>query len=72
MVHKLQHILTTDSLNLTQPMTSAEVDINTPADIDFKFGRISFAKAASIIRMFRFAMGEDNFNTAITNYLKEL
>ncbi|TDG38716.1 hypothetical protein AWZ03_014862, partial [Drosophila navojoa] len=70
-VHKLQHVLTTDSLNITQPMTSSDASIQTPADIAHKFGRISFAKAASVIRMWSLAMGEENFNRAIANYLKE-
>ncbi|KAH8417484.1 hypothetical protein KR222_000995, partial [Zaprionus bogoriensis] len=70
-VQKLQHILSTDALNLTQPMTSPEESIQTPADIDYKFGRIAFAKASSIIRMWRNAMGVENFDAAIRSYLKQ-
>ncbi|KAH8312686.1 hypothetical protein KR044_012172, partial [Drosophila immigrans] len=69
-VQKLQHVMSTDALYLTQPMTSPEDSIQTPADIDYKFGRISFAKAASIIRMWRNAMGEDNFDKAMISYLR--
>ncbi|KAH8359934.1 hypothetical protein KR093_009586, partial [Drosophila rubida] len=69
-VQKLQHVMSTDALNLTQPMTSPEASIQTPADIDYKFGRISFAKAASIIRMWRNAMGETNFDQAMISYLR--
>ncbi|KAL7727956.1 hypothetical protein ACLKA6_019515 [Drosophila palustris] len=69
-VRKVQHVLSTDALNITQPMTSPESSIQTPADIDYKFGSISFAKAACIIRMWRNLMGEANFDMAIRSYLK--
>ncbi|XP_034112596.2 aminopeptidase N-like [Drosophila albomicans] len=69
-VQKLQHVMSTDALNLTMPMTSPEDSIQTLADINYMFGRISFAKAASIIRMWRNCMGEDNFNKAMISYLR--
>lgn len=52
-------------------MTSALVNINSPADIDYKFERIAFAKAASVIRMWSVVMGEENFNKAIRSFLKD-
>ncbi|EDV92816.1 membrane alanyl aminopeptidase [Drosophila grimshawi] len=70
-VHKLQHILTTDSLYGTQPLTSGEWRVQTPDEIYNKFSSISFAKGASFIRMCRNAMGSENFDRAVQNYLKE-
>ncbi|XP_034485022.1 membrane alanyl aminopeptidase-like [Drosophila innubila] len=70
-IRKVQHVFSTDALNITQPMTSPENSIQSPADIDYKFGRVSFAKAACVIRMWRNAMGGDNFDKAIRSYLKK-
>ncbi|XP_017846843.1 aminopeptidase N-like [Drosophila busckii] len=70
-VSKLHSVFSTDALNVTQPMTSPESSIQTPADIKYKFGRISFAKAACIVRMWRNLMGGENFDKAMRAYLKE-
>ncbi|XP_030246660.1 membrane alanyl aminopeptidase-like, partial [Drosophila navojoa] len=71
LVQTLHEALLFDSQNITQPMTSAQVNINTPGDINYKFERIAFAKAASVIRMWSILMGEENFKTAIRNFLRE-
>ncbi|XP_030573301.1 membrane alanyl aminopeptidase-like [Drosophila novamexicana] len=70
LVHKLHNALFSDSQNLTQPMTSPLESILTPADIDYKFDKLTFDKAASVIRMWRIAMGEENFNLAIQEFLQ--
>ncbi|XP_002073916.2 aminopeptidase N [Drosophila willistoni] len=70
-VRKLQHIFPSDAVNSTQPLTSPEESIQTSSDIYFKFANIPFAKGGSIVRMWRNAMGHDNFDAAIRDYLKQ-
>ncbi|XP_002073917.2 membrane alanyl aminopeptidase isoform X1 [Drosophila willistoni] len=70
-VRQLQLIFATDAVNSTQPMTSPEESVQTPAQIANKFSSIAYAKGASIVRMWRNAMGHDNFDAAIRDYLKQ-
>lgn len=70
-MRQLQLVMVTDSHAGTQPMTSAEESINTPAEIAYKFSSIAYAKGASIVRMWRNLMGGDNFDMAIRGYLKQ-
>lgn len=70
-MRQLQLIFGTDATNNTQPMSSHELDIETPSQIASKFSSIAYAKGASIVRMWRNAMGEQNFDEAIRNYLRE-
>ncbi|XP_032593610.1 membrane alanyl aminopeptidase-like [Drosophila grimshawi] len=70
-VTKLQHILSVDSVSSTQTVSSGEAKVDTPQDIEKMFGSITFDKAASVIRMWRNAMGTENFDKAIESYLKE-
>lgn len=71
MVRQMQLIFATDARNSTQPMTSPESEIQTPSQIASKFSAIAYAKGASIVRMWRNCMGEENFNAAIRDYLKQ-
>jgi len=64
-------IFVTDARNSTQPLTSLESDIQTPSEIAYKFSGIAYAKGACILRMWRNIMGEQNFDRAIQNYLKQ-
>ncbi|KAH8341862.1 hypothetical protein KR059_002704 [Drosophila kikkawai] len=70
-VRQMQMIFNTDARNSTQPLTSPESEIQTPAQIAYKFSGITYAKGACIVRMWRNAMGADNFDTAIRSYLQE-
>ncbi|KAH8251786.1 hypothetical protein KR038_008595 [Drosophila bunnanda] len=70
-VRQMQLIFGTDARNSTQPLTSPESEIQTPAQIASKFSGITYAKGACIVRMWRNAMGADNFDTAIRSYLKQ-
>ncbi|KAH8312687.1 hypothetical protein KR044_012175, partial [Drosophila immigrans] len=70
-VRQLQMILRTDAEAATQPMTSPEASVQTPSEIAHKFSGITYAKGASIVRMWHNIMGGDNFNKAINSYLKE-
>lgn len=68
---QVQSIFATDATNKTQPMTTVEDLINTPSEISYKFSSITYAKGASIIRMFSNLMGKENFDQAIRDYLRE-
>ncbi|XP_062123710.1 aminopeptidase N-like [Drosophila sulfurigaster albostrigata] len=70
-VRQLQLILRTDAVASTQPMTSLEANVQTPAQIANKFSSIAYAKGASIVRMWRNIMGGENFEKSINSYLKE-
>ncbi|KAH8335449.1 hypothetical protein KR074_002144 [Drosophila pseudoananassae] len=70
-VRQMQLIFVTDSRNSTQPMTSPESEIQTPSQIASKFSAIAYAKGASIVRMWRNCMGEENFNAAVRDYLRQ-
>ncbi|XP_030370006.1 aminopeptidase N [Scaptodrosophila lebanonensis] len=69
-VRQLQLIFKNDALVGTQPMTSPEATIETPSEIGYKFSSIAYAKGASIVRMWRNAMGHENFDASISEYLK--
>lgn len=71
MVRQLQMILTLDANNGTQPLSSPEADIRSPSEIASKFSSITYAKGSSIVRMWRNAMGTENFDLAIRNYLRQ-
>ncbi|KAM7364532.1 uncharacterized protein ACRADG_000990 [Cochliomyia hominivorax] len=70
-VKQIQDIFDADSKNTTQPLTSPEESINTPSEIGYKFNSISYAKGASLLRMFSHLMGKEDFDQAIRDYLKE-
>ncbi|XP_037728260.1 aminopeptidase N-like, partial [Drosophila subpulchrella] len=70
-VRQMHLIFATDARNSTQPLTSLESDIQTPSEIAYKFSGIAYAKGACILRMWRNIMGEQNFDRAIQNYLKQ-
>ncbi|XP_032291603.1 membrane alanyl aminopeptidase [Drosophila virilis] len=70
-VRQLQLIFATDARASTQPLTSPEASIQTPSQIGYKFSSITYAKGASIVRMWRNAMGGANFDTAIRTYLEQ-
>ncbi|KAH8298714.1 hypothetical protein KR018_007892 [Drosophila ironensis] len=70
-VRQMQLIFGTDARNSTQPMTSPEAEIQTPAQIASKFSSIAYAKGASIVRMWRNCMGAENFDNALRDYLKQ-
>ncbi|XP_017873372.1 PREDICTED: membrane alanyl aminopeptidase [Drosophila arizonae] len=70
-VRQLQMIFTLDANNGTQPLSSREADIRSPSEIASKFSSITYAKGSSIVRMWRNAMGAENFDLAIRNYLRQ-
>ncbi|XP_065359942.1 membrane alanyl aminopeptidase-like [Calliphora vicina] len=70
-VNKLHSILDIDATSDSLPMTSNEESVNTPSEIASKLNRITYDKGASVLRMFSNAMGRDNFNMAMRDYLKE-
>lgn len=70
-VRQMQLIFGTDARNSSQPLSSPESEIQTPAQIAYKFSAITYAKGACMVRMWRNAMGADNFDTAIRSYLKQ-
>lgn len=71
LLKELHTIFELDATVNTQPMTSKEVNINTPSEIGNKFSNIAYSKGAAILRMFRNLMGKNNFDLAIREYLKE-
>lgn len=59
-------IFATDALTSAFALNS---EAATPAEISAKFGSISYNKGASIIRMMKNFIGEDDFNNGLKNYL---
>lgn len=70
-MNQVQLIFGTDASNNTQPLSSPEKSINTPAELGYKFSGIAYAKGASIVRMFANLMGKGKFDQAIREYLKK-
>nr|XP_034185421.1 putative aminopeptidase-2 [Osmia lignaria] len=67
-VEQLHSALETDSLASTHPMTH---DVYSPTQIRGIFDTISYAKAASVIRMLEKSLGNDVFFKALHNYLEK-
>ncbi|XP_052261394.1 aminopeptidase N-like isoform X2 [Dreissena polymorpha] len=68
-VEDLQDVFNFDGLISSHPVY---VPVAHPDEINEIFDRISYAKGASIIRMMRFFLGDDNFQKGLTNYLRSL
>ncbi|XP_055325495.1 uncharacterized protein LOC129579438 [Sitodiplosis mosellana] len=66
-VEQLQSVFGPDSLEDSQALTH---EVNTPDEIDDRFGSISYNKGASVIRMVEHTIGHDTFISALRNYLK--
>ncbi|XP_060647082.1 LOW QUALITY PROTEIN: aminopeptidase Ey-like [Drosophila nasuta] len=67
----LQTIFDEDAMNSSQPLSSSESSIQTESEFEELFGSFSYEKGASIIRMWRSAMGAVNFDNSINSYLKQ-
>ncbi|KAH8311141.1 hypothetical protein KR044_004564, partial [Drosophila immigrans] len=70
-VVNLQKILEDDAVASSLPLTSLEIDEQSPDDIKNQYNVIIYDKGASIIRMWRNIMGGNNFNKSINSYLKQ-
>ncbi|XP_004523070.1 membrane alanyl aminopeptidase [Ceratitis capitata] len=68
-VDQVQSVMNMDSTNSTNPMS--DPDTNTPSDLSRMFNSISYNKGASVIRMVRHAIGEENFKNSLNAYLKK-
>lgn len=68
-VDQVQNVFTEDSLEASLPLSYD--NINTPAEIQDRFGGISYSKGGSVIRMIQHAIGHDTFIAALRNYLKK-
>ncbi|XP_015604734.1 uncharacterized protein LOC107272255 [Cephus cinctus] len=66
-VEQLEASYATDGLTSSHPMTH---DVYTPTAIRGIFDTISYAKAASVIRMVEKTFGTELFNNALHNYLE--
>lgn len=67
-VEQLHSALEADSLASTHPMTH---DVYSPTQISSIFDTISYAKAASVIRMLEKSLGNEVFFKALHNYLEK-
>lgn len=67
-VDQVQNVFIEDSLEASLPLSYENV--NTPAEIQDRFGGISYSKGGSVIRMIQHALGHDIFQTALRKYLK--
>ncbi|XP_051862814.1 aminopeptidase N-like [Drosophila albomicans] len=67
----LQTIFDEDAMNSSHPLSSSESSIQTESEFEELFGSFSYEKGASIIRMWRSAMGAVNFDNSINSYLKQ-
>lgn len=68
-VDQIQSVFGMDSLPDVSPMTDPTAA--TPADLSRMFNSISYNKGAAVIRQIKHAMGEDNFQKALQEYLKD-
>lgn len=68
-IEQVQTAMILDASENTHPMTG---NVVTPAEASDIFDNISYNKASSILRMFRFAMGADKFRDALRSYLKAM
>ncbi|GIY36509.1 aminopeptidase Ey [Caerostris extrusa] len=62
----LQDVLDLDCLRSSHPIS---LPVRHPDEINEIFDRISYAKGASIIRMMKYFLGDDNFKNGLMNYL---
>ncbi|XP_036342052.1 membrane alanyl aminopeptidase-like [Rhagoletis pomonella] len=67
LVDQLQVVMSMDSTNSTNPMS--DENTHTPSDLSRMFNSISYNKGASIIRMVKYAIGEENFRKSLQTYL---
>lgn len=67
LVNAIQPVMKFDSTLASHPIVQT---VNSPAQITELFDTISYEKGASIIRMLENFIGEEKFETAVTNYLK--
>ncbi|XP_046806450.1 membrane alanyl aminopeptidase-like isoform X3 [Lucilia cuprina] len=70
-INKLHSVLDIDAKTMSEPLTSREMNVNTPLEINSKLNRITYEKGAAVLRMFSNAMGRNNFNKAMRDYVKE-
>ncbi|KAH8302752.1 hypothetical protein KR044_010526, partial [Drosophila immigrans] len=70
-VNNLQRVLENDAAVTSLPLTSPEIEIQSPHEINEQYNAFIADKGASIIRMWRNLMDVDNFNKSIKSYLKE-
>ena len=63
-----QTALSLDSLKATHPI---HVTVSTPAEIEAVFDRISYEKAAAVLRMVESYVGEDTFRKGVNAYLEK-
>ncbi|XP_042901838.1 aminopeptidase N [Parasteatoda tepidariorum] len=62
----LQDVLDLDCLKTSHPIS---LPVRHPDEINEIFDRISYGKGASIIRMMKYFLGDDNFKRGLANYL---
>ena len=60
-----------DAQNSTQPLTSPEQSINLREEIAHKTSSLAYVKGATVLRMIANLMGQNNFDTAVREYLTE-
>uniref|UniRef100_A0A1I8Q2F1 Aminopeptidase n=1 Tax=Stomoxys calcitrans TaxID=35570 RepID=A0A1I8Q2F1_STOCA len=70
-LNEMHAIFDLDSTINTQPLTSPEESIQTPSEIGSKFSNLAYNKGASFVRMIANAMGKENFDKAMREYLKD-
>lgn len=66
-VNEMQHIFVEDSLTSSLSLSH---DANTPEEIQYKFGALSYYKGAAVIRMIQHMLGDENFIYGLRKYLK--
>lgn len=68
-VDQIQSVFGMDSLPGTTPMSDPTAA--SPADLSRMFNSISYNKGAAVLRQIKHAMGEENFQKALREYLFE-
>ncbi|XP_070502885.1 uncharacterized protein [Chironomus tepperi] len=68
-VEAMHPVLYSDSSSTTRPLTTY---VETPSEIRRMFDSISYSKAASVIRMFHYALSEETFRRGLQIYISKI
>lgn len=67
--NEMYRVMATDALISSHPLSFAEDEINTPAQISEVFDSIAYSKGAAVLRMLSEFLSEDLFKKGLQSYL---
>nr|XP_006629061.1 PREDICTED: aminopeptidase N-like [Lepisosteus oculatus] len=69
-LNEIQSVFQVDSLATSHPLSSREVDVNTPDEISELFDSITYSKGAALLRMMSEFLSEKVFRAGTKTYLE--